>query len=172
MSVFTEKQRFTQWWLWVIIIGVTLIAPLAIVINDPKHGFQAHTATDIIFACIVPVLVIILFLLLQLRTRIDETGIYYRFVPIHFQVLHKSWDDIEKAYIRQYSPLKEYGGWGIRYGMGGKGKAYNVRGNMGLQIELKNGKKMLLGTQKPDEMNEILQQLVLKKIITRKMITA
>nr|MBP6978828.1 hypothetical protein [Lentimicrobiaceae bacterium] len=57
-----------------------------------------------------------------------------------------------------YSTIGEYGGWGYR--MGGKkaGVAYNISGNMGLQLELKNGKKILLGTKKPVEMEEALKK--------------
>jgi len=50
---------------------------------------------------------------------------------------------------REYKPIREYGGWGIRYVIGGI--AYNVYGNKGVQLILKNKKKVLVGTQKPEE---------------------
>jgi len=45
--------------------------------------------------------------------------------------------------------------------MGGKkaGVAYNISGNMGLQLELKNGKKILLGTRKPTELEDVLKKV-------------
>ena len=54
-------------------------------------------------------------------------------------------DSIEKAEAHSYSPLRDYGGWGIRYG--GKGKAYNVSGNKGVLLMLKDGKNVLIGSQ-------------------------
>jgi hypothetical protein len=51
-----------------------------------------------------------------------------------------------------YSPLRDYGGWGIRYGS--KGKAYNVSGNRGVRLELSNGKRLLFGSQRPEELSE------------------
>ncbi|SDL02555.1 hypothetical protein SAMN04487898_11451 [Pedobacter sp. ok626] len=72
---------------------------------------------------------------------------------------HYSWDVIDKYYIRTYSPLGEYGGWGIRYSMSGQGMAYNVSGNKGLQLELNNGKKILIGTNNPTELEAALTKL-------------
>jgi hypothetical protein len=54
-----------------------------------------------------------------------------------------------------YRPIIDYGGWGVRFGR--KGMAYNVSGNIGLLISRKNGKTILIGTQKPDEMKEKLE---------------
>jgi hypothetical protein len=59
--------------------------------------------------------------------------------------------------VRKYNPLTEYGGWGYRTGFGKKSGAMNVKGNIGIQIELSNGKKLLLGTQKKTEANKVLE---------------
>ena len=52
--------------------------------------------------------------------------------------------------MRKYSPLREFGGWGYRVGPGGK--AFNMQGNMGLQLEMMGGEKLLIGTRKPEEL--------------------
>ena len=171
MNTFSEVQRFKQWWLWVLILG-TLFVPIGITLYRAQKTYTNHTTTDILTGAVVPVLIIIIFLIMRLKTRIDASGIYYRLVPIHFQVLVINWDDVEKAYIRQYSPLLEYGGWGIRLGLGGVGKAYNVSGNMGLQLELKTGKKILIGTQQPEQITQLLKQLAKEKAIPASLIKA
>ena len=45
-------------------------------------------------------------------------------------------------------------------GFKGKGVAYNVSGNKGLQIVLKSCKKILIGTQKPEEIEKFANQLM------------
>jgi hypothetical protein len=162
MNTFSEKQKFRQWWLWVILIGVLLVPVVLTLINKPA---QADLFTEIMIGLIAPAVIVLLFVIMELRTQVNEQGIFYRFFPIHFQVLIINWDEVKKAYIRKYSPLGDFGGWGIRLGLGGKGKAYNVDGNMGLQIELKTGKKILIGTQKPEEMQALLAQLVKAKVL-------
>lgn len=51
---------------------------------------------------------------------------------------------------RTYSPLREYGGWGIR-GFGSN-RAYNVSGNHGVELVLKDGRKVLIGSQRADDL--------------------
>ncbi len=53
----------------------------------------------------------------------------------------------------------EYGGWGIKNGLFGSGKSYNVSGNEGLQIIYTNNKRLLIGTKKTDEIKSVLFQL-------------
>jgi TATA-box binding protein (TBP) (component of TFIID and TFIIIB) len=46
----------------------------------------------------------------------------------------------------------------LRYSVN-HGKAYNVSGNQGVQLFFTNGKKLLIGTQKPEEITAILKQI-------------
>ncbi len=92
-----------------------------------------------------------LFLFANLKTEMTTAGISVRFFPFHLSAKHFSWDEISKAEVRRYDPLSEYGGWGIKGAFFSNGKAYNVSGNMGLQLEFNDGKRLLIGTQKPDE---------------------
>jgi hypothetical protein len=66
---------------------------------------------------------------------------------------------VEKSYVRTYKPIAEYGGWGLRSGIFGNGQAFNVYGNTGLQLELKNRKKLLFGTQKKYEIEKAIEQI-------------
>ncbi|MBK9224473.1 MAG: hypothetical protein IPO23_07190 [Flavobacterium sp.] len=65
-------------------------------------------------------------------------------------------DKLTKSFVRQYSPLMEYGGWGLRLGLFGNGKAFNVSGDKGLQLEFTDNKKLLIGTNRPEELTETL----------------
>ena len=109
----------------------------------------------LIMFSLIPALLIVLFLLLRLDTKVDAEGVHYRFFPFQINYKLKKWDEIENAYVRQYKPIYEYGGWGIRGW--GKDKARNVSGNMGLQLDLKNGDKLLIGTQKGEEMEKAVE---------------
>ncbi|MGK0329715.1 MAG: hypothetical protein ACJAXF_003214, partial [Polaribacter sp.] len=61
---------------------------------------------------------------------------------------------------RTYLPISEFGGWGLRGGFffnKGKEKAVNISGNIGIQLILKSGKKLLIGTQKESEAKSVLE---------------
>ena len=58
-------------------------------------------------------------------------------------------DEVESAHAITYSPLGEFGGWGIRFGGKGK-KAWNIRGKRALLLKLKDGTLFYLGSDKPE----------------------
>lgn len=65
---------------------------------------------------------------------------------------------IASAEVRQYRPLRDYGGWGIR--LGPAGTAWNAHGDQGVQLVLTSGKRVLIGSQQADELaREIQAQL-------------
>ncbi len=158
MRIFKEEQRFNQLWL-IILILVSVLIPLGIIlgtyIKDPSSFSNAELIT-IICTLILASSVIFFF---KLSSRIDEKGIHYKFFPFHLSYKFIKWNAIDKAYVRTYHPLSEYGGWGIKSGAPwnkSKGKAVNVSGDIGIQLELKNGKNLLIGTQKQEKAKRII----------------
>ena len=151
--MYTETQRFTQWWLWLILIGVWSSMVYSIITAPP----QTNAAVYVSFG--IGILLPLLFWQMRLITRITEEGIYVRFIPFHFKEKFFPWETITASYVRTYSPLKEYGGWGIKYGFNGQGLVYNVAGNVGLQLQFKEGEAILIGTQKGEEIKQVLAAL-------------
>jgi len=100
-----------------------------------------------------------MFINMRLETQIKKDGVYLKFFPFHLSFRRYTWDKISKSFVRQYNPIGEYGGWGIRFGFFGKGKAYSVSGNKGLQVEFSDTKRVLIGTNKPDELTETLKRI-------------
>ena len=63
---------------------------------------------------------------------------------------------MSRHYVHTYDPIGEYGGWGIKYGK--MGKAYNVSGNRGVQLEFADRKSILIGSQKPEQLDSAIEQ--------------
>lgn len=153
--VFEEYQRFKQWWLWMILIGTTLI-PVYGLFQQVYLGipFGNNPASDeglVVFLLLMMAL-LALFAFTALRTRIDDTGIKMVFIP--FKKKSVAWDQIEQLRVVNYGFV---GGWGVRLWTS-FGTVYNISGNKGLSIQLKNGKQFLIGTAKPDELQAYLQK--------------
>ena len=153
MKEFNESQRFTQWWLWLILIGSWITMMYSIATVSPPTTFS------FLISFVVGMLLPVLFWQMKLTTRVTEEGIYVRFFPFHLNEKFFAWETITASYIRTYSPLKEYGGWGIKYGFNGQGLVYNVAGNVGLQLQFKKGEAVLIGTQKGEEIRQVLTAL-------------
>ena len=95
------------------------------------------------------------FYVMRLKTDVRRDGLHVRFFPLMSRVI--PFDEITRCEVRTYRPIREYGGWGIRSGLGGTGAAFNVSGNRGVQLELSGGKRLLIGSQKPEELAAAIQ---------------
>ena len=144
---YQEEQHFDQVWVWAL-LGIELVVLLIPLILTSQPWWT------MILSVGVMVLTMGLLASFKLYTRIDSSGIHYRMKPFHWKEQTIPWEDIDQLFVRKYSPILEYGGWGIRYGR--NGRAFNLRGNYGIQIVKKDGKRVLLGTQKPDEVSRQL----------------
>ena len=149
--IFKEKQKFTQKWLWLILI----ILPLLITISPIDLSSDPKLSCLIILMSLSPM---ILFYFIELRVMLSNKGLQYQFFPFHLKSYTIKLDEITSFEELTYSPIKDYGGWGIRYGF--KGKAYNVSGNKGVKIYLKNGKNILFGSKKSNELALVLEQIM------------
>ncbi len=161
-TLFTERQRFKQWWLWLILLGINglfLFGVFRQVIGGQQFGDKQMSNIGLLITTGLTILLTILFLNFRLDTLIKKDGIYVRFFPFHLKFKYYAWEKLKKSFVRQYSPIAEYGGWGLRYGFLGKGKAFNVSGDKGLQLEFMDNKKLLIGTSKPDELTEVLKRI-------------
>ena len=160
--IFKEQQRFKQWWLWLIILSIDGILTYGVVqqlILGKPFGEQPMSDTGLMLAVALSLALTVFSFSIRLETRITRDSIAVRFFPVHLKYKVYSWDRFSKVYVRKYSPLKEYGGWGLRFSISGKGKAYNVSGNQGLQLKFTNGKKLLIGTRKSEELSSALNEI-------------
>lgn len=164
MKVFKEEQRFTQPWIMLLII-ISALVPLLIMLNEYIEDESKVSASDFYFTVGLTSVVSSFIFLFKLNTRIDEKGIHYQFFPFHLRLKNLPWADIEKAYVRKYDAISEYSGWGLKGGFfwkKSKGTAINVSGDIGIQLELINNKKLLIGTNQEEQAKQVLQHYNLK----------
>jgi len=127
------------------------------VIQGGKFGDKPMSDAGLIVTGCLTVTFLLVFLSFKLQTRIKADGIYVRFFPFHLKFRYFPWDAIRTSYVRDYKPITEYGGWGLR-GFGSN-RALNVSGKTGLQIEFTNGNKLLIGTNKGHELKTVLVEI-------------
>ena len=140
MNTFSEVQRFKIKWAWMGMIalnGLFIYAIIKQVVFGESFGTKP-APNWVLILCEMVCLLLLLFIL-------------------------------SDAYIREYNSLYEYGGWGIRYGSPKTGNAVNTSDscNMGLQLQFKNGKLLLIGTKNPDAIKIILDEVIASGKINR-----
>jgi len=146
MTSFRESQNMFALWLLLIIL--------------PIFGYQVYQDINNPIGIlknpgiIITGIVLIGLMLLRLKTNYTSEGIYIVFIPFVWKKFIP-WDTVSYAYVRTYG-ISDFGGWGYRFGK--DGRAMTAKGNQGLQLVLKDSSKILIGTQKPEEVQKIINQ--------------
>ena len=154
--MFQEHQRFNQWWVWGIIIGVTCIPLIRIYYQTTTGNSFGNNplSNEGLAIAFIPMLGLLIFMrMLQLKTKITPKSIHFHFFPLVRKKI--DWEEVANAEVVDYGFV---GGWGIRL-FTSYGTVYNIRGRFGLALELKSGKKLLIGTQKPEALKAFIAQL-------------
>jgi hypothetical protein len=156
---FEEKQWVNQWWVWLIVIAVTVgawyTAYIQLIQGIPV-GTNPASDTGVILIWIGMGLLFPLFMITSnLNTAVDQEGIHLASLNRIFIRRFIPFESIKQVYIKQSNPILEYGGWGNRGW--GKKKAYLIHGNIGLQLVLKNDSTIFIGSDKPEEFLNALQ---------------
>ena len=154
---YCKVQQFRQAWIWLLIVLLVGIAWYGflqqIVLGKPFGGNPALDLMMWIFWIVFGVGLPLLFYFVKLIVKVKEDGIHIRFFPLHSRLI--LFKNLKSYEVRQYRPILDYGGWGIRW-RPGKGWAYNVSGNRGVQLELADGKQLLIGSQNPEKLAQMI----------------
>jgi len=150
---YEERQAFYKTsFVWLAIPGmvVSIIITFSQTLKKPESSWD-----DLITLLLINAALIVFFILLRLETKLDEHGVYYRLFPFHLRMRFIAWTDVAQVKVRSYDPLGEYWGWGIKGTR--KNRAINISGDVGLQLELKNGRKVLIGTLQKKMLEEVVE---------------
>ena len=168
--LFSEEQRHDQWWFWLIMIFLlfAVIVPFLYGIYsqeilDKPFGDNPMSTEGLIvtgsFSVIIIIVVILLLFKLRLKTKITTDALWFAYPPIINKWKKIVPEEIDKFEIRTYSSTREFGGHGMKrrrkYGM-----SYTVSGNIGLQIYFKNGRKLLIGTQRKQAIEYAMEKMM------------
>lgn len=147
MTHFDERQRLSP-----IILGLTALA-LVIGYAVTVMGDMAPDERLVVTIAFAAGAVILLGALsLSLRTTVTDEGVRVKGLIFIDRLI--PFAEITSAESVRYRPILDYGGWGYR--LSPKGKAYNMRGDKGVALSLKDGGKIMLGSQRPDELAEAI----------------
>jgi len=166
--LFKETQQFRQWWNILLILAVTVATTVFAVYalyQQMINGIQVgdEPAPNVVLIIIIVVMMVLLwaYLAMKLEVWIDQEGIHFRFWPLFFKERSISIHEIQRYEIRQYRPIFDYGGWGMKKSFRW-GRAYNISGNIGLQLYLNSGKKVLFGTQRSQAIMYAMDEIMKK----------
>ncbi len=166
LILFEEVQRFRQPVLWAFTIGCSLFVAGILAYGLYRQVIQGHPWGDrpmsdagliraALIGCGLAAALPLFFFHLKLIVRVTRGRLRVKFFPFVNQTIPL--DRVARWEARVYHPVREYGGWGIRWG-GKRGWAYSVSGNLGVQLEFQDGKRLLIGSRRADDLVRALER--------------
>jgi hypothetical protein len=89
-----------------------------------------------------------------MRVSVTSERVEARLGMIGLRLLRVPLAELAVSEVRAFSPLRDFGGWGIRCGRGGYG--YFWRGNRGVQLRTTQGKQYLVGSDDPERLAAVI----------------
>ena len=100
----------------------------------------------------------------KLKTKITPDEITYSSEIFFSGETVTRFSDVKSISIRKYKPMKEFMGWGVKWNS--TTDCFTMSGDVGLELTLANNKKILIGTQKPAELQLVLETYFKDKLVS------
>ncbi|MDD4869909.1 MAG: DUF6141 family protein [Kiritimatiellae bacterium] len=150
--VFREVQQFRQPLLWLLLGGMTMFMLVIFGLGFLKLNAANNKLAWLLF--IPPLIMIGVSLMMytsRMVTEVGQDGLTVKFTPFHRSVQKIPLENLASHEVVKIQALREYGGWGIRYGK--NSKAYLVSGEEGVRLTYAAGNNLFIGSQKPAELD-------------------
>ena len=147
------QQNFVYWQsqnpLWMNV--VTIIVPVIMVVAAVVM-FEEQPWFSLLYLILA-----ITFALLNggMRTTITRDNVSVRLGLMSWRVLRIKTSEILAVEVYEFSPLKDFGGYGVRFGKGMF--AFYLKGGRGVKLTLRNGMKYLIGADHPEQMAVVVK---------------
>jgi len=167
--IFQEEQKSNMAWLTIVLLIslFSVVAPFAYgvysqeVLHKPFGDNPVSTAALIgvgVIATIIISAVNWLIVNMRIKTKITTEALWVSYPPL------TRWKEItpemiQRYEIRTYNAVREFGGHGLKKTRKA-GASYTISGNVGLQLYLVGGKKLLIGTQKKQALEYAMHKLM------------
>jgi hypothetical protein len=147
------------WWVWLIVAAAAGFAWWTFVqgvifgqpVGDHPPPYWAHWLILAFAGIGLPWLIYAL----RMTTTVSRDLLVVRYWP--FVTRRIPVVEIGSFAACQYRPIRDFGGWGIRWA-GKRGMAYSMYGKEGVQLELRNGHKILVGSQQAAQLETVLKR--------------
>ena len=140
------ERTWAAAWVWILVWGACLAAAVATIYAAGQETVST-TVTALTLGAVVlfPLLMTLCFLRLDVEVRADH--LFIAFGPLHLVRKRIRYGDMESVEAVTYSPIREFGGWGIR--PTGRKTAWAIRGNQAVRVVLRSGKQVYVGSRFP-----------------------
>jgi hypothetical protein len=160
--VYREEQNF-DWRVYALIaatvplvwFGLFWVHDQGAALAAPDSFGSLELTVGVFAGLVLPVLVVVGLLRMTTEVAPTDLRVWFGWIPTYRKIVPIG--TIVRIEVVTYRPLVDYGGWGIRTGRDGV-RVLNARGNQGVRIDLADGTKLLIGSQRPEDLARALER--------------
>lgn len=162
-TVFREEQCF-DWKVYALIPAFELLVGGGLIWITPNGGglatflgspWSLQFFLAILTGLALPVVLAIFLLRMTTEVTPSRVRIWFGWTPAYPREVMI--DNIRKVSVVRFRPIREHGGWGIRQGPDGE-RVLTARGDQGVRLELEDGNRLLIGSQRPQELADSIRR--------------
>lgn len=155
----SRERTWAPAWVWVVMAGVCawgVGASVYAACQQPAPGeivggdSLSQLASVLVGGGVLLFFVAMTSIFMRLDVEVRSDHIFISFGPVHLVRRRIRYADIESVCAVTYRPMREFGGWGIRWR--GRKTAWTIRGNQAVAITLRSGKKVYVGSRFPQRL--------------------
>lgn len=164
VALYREEQWF-GWWVYALLAVMVALGGLLVmwartgVPGDGQAELQLGSRFPLILVVglVLPPALIVGVLKMTTQVLPGRLEVWFGILPAYRYAV--CLDLIKSAQAVTYRPVADCGGWGIRRSRQGH-RVFNARGNRGVEILLHDGSKLLVGSQRAEELADLLSRSI------------
>jgi len=147
--VYMESQN--PWWMNLILLLAVAMLVFGTAITWQEPGARWISYMEAFFA------VFTLVFIGGLRVCVSSTHLKVQWGYLGIPVLKLELAKLVSVKAHDFSPIADFGGWGIRISLRAGMKGYFIRGSRGTLVETEQGKKYLVGSDDADRLALVIE---------------
>jgi hypothetical protein len=149
--VFREEQYF-DWRVYATIGVLEVLVALALV---HSRSWRLELVLALVAACAIAMLAVAFLLYMTTEVTPSHLRVWFGWAPIYRRTV--AIGTIRSIEVVTYRPIADFGFWGPWPGRDGT-RSLTARGNRAVQIELTDGSRLLIGSQRPEALATALDR--------------
>lgn len=157
--VFREEQNFA-WWTYALLLGLVVTSLGASCgpngpIRPSVEGWSVQAPVALLVGLGLPSVLLVGVLRMTTEVTPDRCRVWFGWLPTYREDVLIA--DIRAVEVITYRPLADCWGWGIRRSRTGE-RVLSARGDRAVRIELTDGTRLLIGSQRPEELAQAIER--------------
>ena len=163
-ALYREEQSFA-WWVYVLLALMVVLGCSSAAWHPQGREALARAARGpwlevplaMAVGLVLPPVLIVGVLRMTTEVTPAECRVWFGIVPTYRRAVVL--DAIQAIEVVQYRPIRDHWFWGVRMTRDGE-RVMTARGNRGVRLLFADGSRMLIGSQRPEELAEALERAI------------